>query len=153
MKWLADNWRLVIVCIVISLLAILAMSNESLRHDKDELNKANIQLTGQLEWQNKTQKAVAEIDETRTKELNDAKNQIADLLRDVAAGARKLRISATCQSSTTSGMADAAEPRLTDTATRNYFTLRERIATSDKQIAGLQDYIRNVCLAPTRNNQ
>lgn len=147
MKWLADNWRLVIVCIFISLLAILAMSNQSLRHDRDQLNKANIQLTGQLDWQNKTQKAVAAIDEIRTKELNDAKNQIATLQRDVATGARKLRLAATCQSSTTPGMADAAEPRLTDAATRNYFTLRERIATSDKQIAGLQDYIRNVCLA------
>jgi prophage endopeptidase len=150
MKWLADNWRLVIVGIVLSLLsllAILAMSNQSLRHDREELSNANAKLSGQLEWQNKTQKAVTAIDETRTKELNDAKNQIAGLQRDVATGARKLRVSATCEPSATSGMADASGPRLTDTATRNYFTLRERIATSDKQIAGLQDYIRNVCLA------
>lgn len=137
----------VIAALIIGLMIYLLYSNQSLRHDREELNKSNIQLTGQLEWQNKTQKAVAVIDEARTKELNDAKNQIATLQRDVATGARKLLLAATCQSSTTPGMADAAEPRLTDSATRNYFTLRERIATSDKQIAGLQDYIREVCLA------
>ena len=137
----------VIAALIIGLMIYLLYSNQSLRHDREKLNKSNIQLTGQLEWQNKTQKAVAVIDEARTKELNDAKNQIATLQRDVATGARKLLLAATCQSSTTPGMADAAEPRLTDSATRNYFTLRERIATSDKQIAGLQDYIREVCLA------
>ncbi|MGF6191095.1 lysis system i-spanin subunit Rz, partial [Serratia sp. 509] len=30
---------------------------------------------------------------------------------------------------------------------RDYFTLRERIETARSQIAGLQDYIRDVCLA------
>ena len=137
----------VISALFIGLLIFLLYSNQSLRHDREELTSANAQLSSQLEWQNKTQKAVTAIDETRTKELNDAKNQIAGLQRDVATGARKLRVAATCEPSTTSGMADASGPRLTDTATRNYFTLRERIATSDKQIAGLQDYIRNVCLA------
>ena len=138
----------VISALLVGLLIFLLCNNQSLRHDREELSNANAQLSGQLEWQNKTQKAVAAIDEIRTKELNDAKNQIATLQRDVATGARKLLLAATCESSSAaSGMADATEPRLTDTATRNYFTLRERIATSDKQIAGLQDYIRNVCLA------
>lgn len=137
----------VISALLVGLLIFLLYNNQSLRHDREELSNANAKLSGQLEWQNKTQKAVTAIDETRTKELNDAKNQIAGLQRDVATGARKLRLAATCESSAASGMADATEPRLTDTATRNYFTLRERIATSDKQIAGLQDYIRNVCLA------
>jgi prophage endopeptidase len=147
MKWLLDNWKIIVVGIALSLITALALSNQSLRGDLEEVSKANAKLSGQLEWQNRTQKAVTAIDETRTKELNDAKNQIAGLQRDVATGARKLRVAATCEPSATSGMADASGPRLTDTATRNYFTLRERIATSDKQIAGLQDYIRNVCLA------
>lgn len=147
MKWLLEHWQLIVVGVVLSLLAALTISNQSLRHKAEELSNANTQLSGKLEWQNKTQKAVTAIDETRTKELNDAKNQIAGLQRDVATGARKLRVSAACQPSTASGVADATEPGLTDTAQRNYFTLRERIATSEKQIAGLQDYIREVCLA------
>ncbi|WP_428980683.1 lysis system i-spanin subunit Rz [Erwinia billingiae] len=36
--------------------------------------------------------------------------------------------------------------RLTDTAQRNCFTLRERIEVAGKQIAGLQEYITEQCL-------
>ncbi|MBC1130453.1 lysis protein [Escherichia coli] len=40
---------------------------------------------------------------------------------------------------------DATAPRLTDTAQRDYFTLRERIEISYKQIRALQDYISSQC--------
>ncbi|UAN49168.1 lysis protein [Serratia sp. JSRIV002] len=142
-----------IVAVVLSLLAYFAISNQGLRHERDDLQKANGQLTGQIEWQNSTQRAVAAIDENRTRELNDAKNQIADLQRDVAAGTRKLRVTATCPTGTTASVADGTSPRLTDAAQRDYFRLRERIEIARSQIAGLQDYIRNVCLTPTRINQ
>ncbi|EOW6409862.1 lysis system i-spanin subunit Rz [Cronobacter sakazakii] len=52
------------------------------------------------------------------------------------------------KSSGTTGMDDAASPRLTDAAQRNYFTLRKRIETSNKMILGMQDYIRTQCLTP-----
>ncbi|ENP0655942.1 lysis protein [Serratia marcescens] len=133
--------------LLVVLLIFLLYSNQSLRHDKEALQKEKQQLSGQLEWQNKTQKAVADIDLQRTQELEDAKSKIADLQRDVATGARKLRVSASCQSAKPSGMDDAASPRLTDSAQRDYFTLRERIEIANKQIAGLQDYINQVCLA------
>ncbi len=133
--------------LLVVLLIFLLYSNQSLRHDKEALQKEKQQLSGQLEWQNKTQKAVADIDLQRTQELEDAKSKIADLQRDVATGARKLRISASCQSAKPSGMDDAASPRLTDSAQRDYFTLRERIEIANRQIAGLQDYINQVCLA------
>ncbi|MCG5374427.1 lysis protein [Serratia marcescens] len=133
--------------LLVVLLIFLLYSNQSLRHDKEALQKENQQLSGQLEWQNKTQKAVADIDLQRTQELEDAKSKIADLQRDVATGARKLRVSASCQPSKPSGVDDATSPRLTDTAQRDYFTLRERIEIANKQIAGLQDYINQVCLA------
>ncbi|HGM6831977.1 TPA: lysis protein [Serratia marcescens] len=137
----------VIFALLAVLLIFLLYSNQSLRHDKEALQKEKQQLSGQLEWQNKTQKAVADIDLQRTQELEDAKSKIADLQRDVATGARKLRVSASCQSAKSSGMDDAASPRLTDAAQRDYFTLRERIEIASKQIAGLQDYINQVCLA------
>ncbi len=137
----------VISALLIGLLIFLLCSNQSLRHDKEALQKEKQQLSGQLEWQNKTQKAVAAIDLQRTQELEDAKSKIADLQRDVATGARKLRVSASCQPSKPSGMDDAASPRLTDSAQRDYFTLRERIEIANKQISGLQDYINQVCLA------
>lgn len=146
MKWPLEHWQAVIVAVVLSLLAYFAYSNQALRQERDTLQTANSQLSGQLEWQNSTQHAVAAIDEHRTKELNDAKNQIDDLQRAVAAGTRKLQLAVTCPTTGAAGMADATGPRLTDTAQRDYFRLRERIEIANKQIAGLQDYINQVCL-------
>ncbi|WP_129544337.1 lysis protein [Serratia sp. 1D1416] len=147
MTWPLPHWQAAVVAVVLCLLAYFAISNQALRHERDKLQTANSQLTNQLAWQNSTQRAVAAIDEHRTQELNDAKNQIDDLQRLVAAGARKLQLAATCTTTGAAGVANAASPRLTDAAERDYFRLRERIETARSQIAGLQDYIRNVCLA------
>lgn len=146
MTWPLKHWQAAIVALVLGLLAYFAISNQALRHDKEALQKEKQQLSGQLEWQNKTQKAVAAIDLQRTQELEDAKSKIADLQRDVATGARKLRVSASCQPAKPSGVDDATSPRLTDAAERDYFRLRERIETARSQIAGLQDYIRKACI-------
>ncbi|MBH2937757.1 lysis protein [Serratia marcescens] len=146
MKWPLEHWQAVIVAVVLSLLAYFAYSNQALRQERDKLQMANSQLSGQLDWQNGTQRAVAAIDEHRTQELNDAKNQIDTLQRAVDAGARKLQLAATCPTTGAAGVADATGPRLTDAAERDYFRLRERIEIANKQIAGLQDYINQVCL-------
>ncbi|EIO16855.1 endopeptidase (Lysis protein) from bacteriophage origin [Escherichia coli PA32] len=46
----------------------------------------------------------------------------------------------------TSGVDNATVPRLADTAERDYFILRERLMTMQKQLEGAQDYIRTQCL-------
>ncbi|EOW2370911.1 lysis protein [Cronobacter sakazakii] len=103
---------------------------------------------------NDRQRSLAVLDAKHTKELADAKNQIRALERDVAAGRKRLQLNARCPAmpagkpSGTTGMDDAASPRLTDAAQRNYFTLRKRIETSNKMILGMQDYIRTQCLTP-----
>ena len=60
--------------------------------------------------------------------LADAKAENDALRDDVAAGRRRLHIKAVCQSvreaTTASGVDNAASPR-SDTAERDYFTLRE----------------------------
>ena len=80
-----------------------------------------------------------------TKELADAKAENDALRDDVAAGRRRLHIKAVCQSvreaTTASGVDNAASPRLADTAERDYFTLRERLITMQKQLEGTQKYI------------
>jgi len=43
-------------------------------------------------------------------------------------------------------MDDAATTRFTDAAQWDFFTLRERIEIAGKQIAGLQQYIKEQCL-------
>ena len=55
-------------------------------------------------------------------------------------------IPAVCQSvreATTASGADNAAPRLADTAERDYFTLRERLITMQKQLEGTQKYIND----------
>ncbi|WP_425596700.1 lysis protein [Serratia symbiotica] len=147
MTWLISRWQVALVVMALSLLAYFAYVNQSLRQERNGLQSANSQLVKQIDWQNRTQIAVAAIDENRSRELTYAKSQLDDLQRDVAAGARKLRLAATCRSATTASVVDADSPRLTVAAERNYFRLRERIEVARQQIAGLQDYINDVCLA------
>ena len=84
------------------------------------------------------QRDVAALDAKYTKELADAKAENDALRDDVAAGRRRLHIKAVCQSvreaTTASGVDNAAFPRLADTAERDYFTLRERLITMQKQL-------------------
>ncbi len=95
------------------------------------------------------QRNVAALDAKYTKDLADAKKQLYDLQRCVSAGKCGLRINAQCTANgkaSSTGLDDATSPRLTDAAERDYFTIRERIEIAGKQIAGLQQYIREQCL-------
>ena len=93
------------------------------------------------------QRDVAALDAKYTKELADAKAENDALRDDVAAGRRRLHIKAVCQS-----VREAPPPawimqppRLADTAERDYFTLRERLITMQKQLEGTQKYINEQC--------
>lgn len=93
------------------------------------------------------QRDVAILDAKYTKELSDAKETIDQLQSDVASGAKRLRINATCKPKAgTSSVGDDATAGLTDSAQRDYFTLRQRINTITGQVNYLQDYIRTQCL-------
>ena len=97
------------------------------------------------------QRDVAALDAKYSRELADARAENETLRADVAAGRKRLRINATCPGSvreapTTSGVDNATGPRLADTAERDYFTLRERLMTMQKQLEGAQDYIRTQCI-------
>lgn len=96
------------------------------------------------------QRDVAALDDKYTQELADAKKTISDLRRDVDSGNKRLHLSATCvganNSTTSSSVDDADSARLTDSAQRDYWSLRERMETSNKMILGLQEYINTQCL-------
>ena len=96
------------------------------------------------------QRDVAALDAKYTKELSDAKKTINDLRRDVDSGAKRLRIAATfpgvSKATSATGVDDAGTPELTPDARRNYFDHRDGIATADKMIRGMQDYIKEQCL-------
>ncbi|EIH0466442.1 lysis protein [Escherichia coli] len=119
---------------------------------KDQRDKATTALTlanDTITDMQTRQRDVAALDAKYTGELADAKATIDQLERDVATGKRRLQLNATCpkQSATgTTGLDDAATAELTPDTRQNYFRLREQLATSEKQILGLQDYIRKVVL-------
>lgn len=96
------------------------------------------------------QQLSAALDAKYTQELNDAKLQIDALHADVAAGRRRLQLHAQCVSTTrtktgTTHVDNAATARLDDTAQRDYFTLRERVTTMQKQLEGAQQWIAEQC--------
>ncbi|EPP8305314.1 lysis protein [Escherichia coli] len=95
------------------------------------------------------QRDVAALDAKYSRELTNAKAENETLRADVAAGRRRLHIKAVCQSvreaTTASGVDNATSPRLADTAERDYFTLRERLITMQKQLEGTQKYINEQC--------
>ncbi|HHU8851784.1 TPA: lysis protein, partial [Escherichia coli] len=97
------------------------------------------------------QRDVAALDAKYSRELADARAENETLRADVAAGRRSLRINATCpgpvrEATGTARVDNATGPRLADTAERDYFTLRERLMTMQKQLEGAQEYIRTQCL-------
>lgn len=99
----------------------------------------------------KRQRDVASLDAKYTKELANAKAENDALRDDVAAGRRRLYVNATCpaavrKATPTPGMDNASTATLTANAERDYWRLRDGIATVTKQIEGAQDYIRTQCL-------
>ncbi|HHS9149988.1 TPA: lysis protein [Enterobacter roggenkampii] len=95
------------------------------------------------------QRDVAALDAKYTGELADAKETIERLHSDVIAGRKRLQLNANCPANGatgTGGLGDASGPRLTESAERDYFTLRERIVSVTKQVGYLQDYIKEQCL-------
>lgn len=125
-----------------------AITYKAQRDNKaSELEKANATITDMQQ----RQRDVAALDAKYTKELADAKAENENLRADVAAGRCSLRVNATCVSATdkttgTTRMGNATRPRLADAAQRNYFTLRERLMTMQKQLEGAQLYISEQCL-------
>ncbi|WP_083580972.1 lysis protein [Enterobacter sp. SA187] len=96
------------------------------------------------------QREVAALDAKYTRELANAQKTIDQLELDVAAGRKRLRLNAKCPANgeaSTSSVDDGSGPRLTDSAERNYYTLRRRIETITNQITGLQAYVREQCLS------
>ena len=142
--------------IVVALIGVLALLVNHYRDNaityKDQRDKATEQLSlanATIKDMQVRQRDVAALDAKYTKDLADAKKQLDDLQRCVRTGKCGLRINANCPANgatSTSGLGDASGPRLTDSAERDYFTLRERIVTVTKQVNYLQDYIRQQCL-------
>ena len=142
----------VVICLIVSLgwLANHYHDNATeFKRQRDEKVKALDLANDTITDMTTRQRDAAALDAKYTGELADAKATIDQLERDVASGKRRLQLNARCPANgatATGGMVDASGPRLTDSAERDYFTLRERIVTITGQVNYLQDYIRTQCL-------
>ncbi|EHO2011316.1 lysis protein [Escherichia coli] len=135
-----------VICIIVCLsLAVNHYRDNAIAY-KEQRDKATYIIADM----HTRQRDVAALDAKYTKELSDAKKTINDLRRDVDSGAKRLRIAATCpgvpKATSSTGVDDAGAPELTPDARRNYFDHRDGIATADKMIRGMQDYIKEQCL-------
>ena len=142
--------------IVVALIGVLALLVNHYRGNaityKDQRDKAikNLnQANATIKDMQIRQRDAAVLDAKYTKDLSDAKKQLDDLQRCVRTGKCGLHVNARCPANgatSTGGLGDVTGPRLTDSAERDYFTLRERIVTVTKQVGYLQEYIKEQCL-------
>nr|WP_074167272.1 lysis protein [Enterobacter hormaechei] len=145
-------WLQLLVIAVIGVLAFLVNHyRDNAITYKDQRDKATEQLSlasATIKDMQTRQRDVTALDAKYTGELTDAKATIDQLERDVASGKRRLQLNASCPANgatSTGSLGDASSPGLTDSAERDYFTLRERIETVTKQVGYLQEYITRQC--------
>lgn len=152
MSRLTANICAVVICLLVSMAWAINHYRDNAITYKDQRDKATVQLSlanATIKDMQTRQRDAAALDAKYTKELSDAKKQLDVLQRCVRDGKCGLHVNARCPTNgttSTSGVGDASGPRLTDTAERDYFTLRERIVTVTKQVGYLQDYIKEQCL-------
>lgn len=142
----------VVICLLLSMVWAINHYRDNAITYKDQRDIAAEKLSlanATIKDMQTRQRDAAVLDAKYTKELADAKSQLEDLQRCVSTGKCGLHVNARCPANGTagaSGMGDASGPRLTDSAERDYFTLRQRIVKVTKQIGYLQEYIKNQCL-------
>lgn len=142
----------VVICLLVSMAWAINHYRDNAITYKEQRDKATEKLSlanATIKDMQVRQRDVAALDAKYTKELSDAKKQLDDLQHCVRDGKCGLHVNARCPANgtaSTGGMVDASGPRLTDSAERDYFTLRERISTVTKQVGYLQDYIKEQCL-------
>ena len=127
-----------------------------LMHDRDRLadelstSRAQVvQLQADAEFASQTMAARDALDRKYVRDIADAKNENDSLRAAVSAGTSRLLVHATCPklptAAGTSGMDDGASAELAADTGQDYFRLRDQIITTEKQLAGLQEYVGQVC--------
>ena len=149
-------WKFYIVVVIVGIVAGGCVLINSQAEKINTLAENNKELTTTLEEQKAINtdyqvriERLNQLDTRHTRELVNAKNEISRL-RDISEhNPERVYIKAECPKSKTTpatSLASATTARPTDTAIRNYWLLRERIAQSEQMILGLQDYIRQECI-------
>ena len=118
-----------------------------------EQSQARVEsLRNTLRLQRQLYSEVGRIDQNHTEGQADAQEQNESLRADVDAGTKRLRVSAVCPAGvpTTASTARSTDERaaeLDPAARPTYHALRRQLTDTELALAGLQDYVRTVCLA------
>ena len=113
------------------------------------LKKENSELIDNIQSYERRIDSLHEFDTKHTRELTNAKIEIDKLRIAAERNSERVYIKASCkkaESVTATDLDDAITARPTDSAIRNYWLLRNRIAESEQMIKGLQEYIGLECL-------
>lgn len=128
---------------------LLKGNRDALLREIVEANGKVAQLERQAQQATQALQARDDLDKQRFQEMTDAKNQIDTLRDQLATGTKRVLVRATCPAAVPavanpSGVDDAEAPSLTADARQDYLRLREQIVTTEAQLQGLQDYVRQV---------
>ena len=93
------------------------------------------------------------LDKKYTSDLSAAERRIDDLSADIAAGPKRVFVSARCPSrstetSTSGSVGDGGTAELAGATRQDYLRLVRGIAKQDAQIRYLQEYVKQQCLSP-----
>ncbi|MEQ4659294.1 lysis protein [Providencia manganoxydans] len=141
-----------LIVILASMVGVIYFLSDSINSKNEKIKQLNNDLIAQVaitEDYEKRINSLHELDTKHTTELTNAKAEIGQLRIAAERNPERVYIRAGCpkgETNSTSGLDDGTAARPADSAIRNYWLLRQRIAESKQMILGLQDYIRTECL-------
>ena len=126
----------------------LATAQRELQHvtaQADSLRKT-------LRLQRELAAEAEDLDRMHSASLAAARADADRLAADLADSRKRLRVTATCtarvpETASTTRVDDGAEAELTQAARQDYLSLRRRLTENEAALAGLQDYVRRICLS------
>lgn len=146
-----NKYLLIVVFALAALIGGLVLKHERdlLVGDLAAASSEVVQLKAQAELARLAVLARDDLDKKNFEEMTNAKNEIDGLRDQLAAGTKRVLVRATCPaavpaSASPTSVDDARSPELTADARQDYLRLREQIVTTEAQLAGLQDYVRQV---------
>lgn len=145
------NRYLVIALSALAAVLFVVFSAHDRERLADELKASRaevVQLQAEAEFAAQTLAARDALDRKFFKEMANAKQENESLRNAVAAGNRRLLVKASCTrlqaAAGASGVDDDSSAELSPDAREDYFHLRDQIAVTEKQLSGLQEYVRTV---------
>ena len=145
-----SRWPVIALSALAAVLLIcLLISDRERLEDELKASRAEVvQLQAEAEFAAQAQAARDALDRKYIQEMSDARRENDSLRAAVDAGAKRLLVKASCPklpaAAGTTSVDDANQPTLTTAAGQDYFHLRDQIIQTEKQLTGLQEYVRTL---------